>query len=67
MIITTEVEYEIGQIVYLKTDTQQSPWIVCGYYVTKSTVSYMLCSGPDSTTTYDFEMSVDHDVLVDVS
>jgi len=65
MSMVIETAFDIGQTVYLKTDVLQTPRIVYGYYVDKTSVLYRLMSGVDSSTHYDFEISESKNVLVE--
>lgn len=66
MVLTIEVKYEVGQIVYLKTDPEQSPRIVYGYYFDNKGIDilYRLASGINTSQHYDFEITEEKDVLV---
>lgn len=62
MVIDTK--FNIGEIVYLKTDREQRPCIVSGYKIRKSDVLYYLCSGPAETEHYEFEISYEKNILI---
>lgn len=50
--------YEIGQVVYLKTDTEQIPRIVISIYVYKGgELLYKVASGTSTSEHYEFELS----------
>lgn len=66
MIITTEAEYEIGQIVYLKTDREQFPRIVIGYYIFETGLTFSLSMGENTSSHYAFEISETKDVAIAV-
>lgn len=57
-------KFEIKQIVYLKTDTEQKPRIVTGIRVQKDDICYELSSGTDVSVNYDFEISETKDILI---
>ena len=57
-------KFEITQIVYLKTDTEQKPRIVTGIRVQKDDVCYELGCGTDVSVNYDFEISETKDILI---
>ncbi len=59
-----ECKYGYGDIVYLKTDSDQSKWIVCSILVTKAGVIYNLSSGIKTYGAYDFEISLEKDILI---
>jgi hypothetical protein len=62
--IVVDNEFEIGQIVYLKTDPEQLERIVFGILVFgKSEVIYKLTAGTLNSEHYGFEISTDKDVL----
>lgn len=50
-------QFEIEEIVYLKTDSELSPRMVTGYKVTKHDVTYGLTCGTQVTWHYDFEIT----------
>jgi len=56
--------YEIGEVVYLKTDQQQLPRIVYCIKVYKNEFIYELASGTTTSSHYDFEISKEINVLV---
>jgi len=56
-------EFEIGQSVYLKTDTQQLERIVCGICVSQKELLYELCLGSTVSKHYNFEITEDINVL----
>lgn len=62
--IVIDNKYEIGQIVYLKTDREQYPRIVTAIAQRQGTVLYELSYGTSDAWHYDFEISVDKDVLI---
>ncbi len=60
-------KFDIGQVVYLRTDVDQVPRIVVKFEVTSSTVLYILASGEKETTHYDIEISETKDVVLKTS
>lgn len=56
-----DVEYEIGDIVYLKTDPEQQERLVFCYRVYDTHVLYDLACGILSSCHYDFEISPQKD------
>ena len=58
--IIVENEYEIGSIVYLKTDEEQSPRIITSITVySMGDLVYHLGKGTESSQHYEFELSKD--------
>lgn len=51
-------EFEMGNIVYIKTDTDQDPCIVTGINIRPGHLTYVLTKGDLSYCLYDFEISV---------
>jgi hypothetical protein len=62
MKIAIEVEHKIGDIVYLRTDTDQDEHIVTSYIVTSKDVLYEIARGSMTTTHYDFEICTDKEL-----
>lgn len=62
-----ENKFEFGQIVYLKTDINQSPRIVTSFKVTPDGIVYCLQSGTVETWHYSLEISEEKDILVKVN
>lgn len=62
MIIDTE--FNIGDNVYLKTDSEQKKRIVTGYCVRKTSMSYLLSCSTEESTHYDFEITKEIDILM---
>lgn len=51
-------EYEIGDLVYLKTDAEQLPRIIISIYVYKNgELLYKTASGTQTSEHYSFELS----------
>lgn len=57
-------KFELGQIVYLKTDTDQKERIVTGFCIRQSGQSYELAQGSISSWHYDFEICEEKNVLM---
>ncbi len=57
MIVKFEVDFEEGQIVYLKTDKEQLPRLVIGYELRSDRVRYDLISGTFISTHSAIEIS----------
>jgi hypothetical protein len=58
-------EYEIGDIVYLKTDTEQNQRLVFSFIVYKNDIIYRLAFGTINSDHYGFELSPTKNILVD--
>ena len=56
-------KYEIGDIVYLKTDVEQKERMVTGIYVRKYSMTYGLSCGTEETYHFDYEITTNIDVL----
>lgn len=57
--------FEMGQIVYLKTDTLQLPRIIVAIQVTADGgLLYRLCQGIEVDWHYEVEMSAEKDVIL---
>jgi hypothetical protein len=56
--------YSHGDIVYLKTDKEQSPRIVYCLKVYKGEILYELSCGTHTSAHYDFELSAEVNVLM---
>ena len=61
--IKINVEFEIGQVVYLKTDPDQLERIVVSIIVENKDTAYQLACGDGNSTHYDYEISAEKDVL----
>ncbi len=59
-----ELEYEIGDIVYLKTDERQLPRIVVGISLRNCGISYALAQGTIEVYHFDIEISREVNVLM---
>lgn len=58
-----ENAFNIGDTVYLITCTDQLERIVTGLHVRKTSITYALSCGVNETNHYDFEITVDKNVL----
>jgi len=54
-------EYWIGDIVYLKTDTEQLKRIVYSITISEGGILYLVTQGTDNSNHYGFEMSSEKD------
>jgi len=62
-----ETEYNIEEVVFLKTDKEQLPRIVVGVIIRKGTVLLELVHSVDYTTHYDYEVSKNQNILFKIS
>lgn len=53
----TDNKYEIGQLVYLKTDVEQYQRIVTAITLRESGIIYELCQGEKVSSHYEFEIN----------
>lgn len=57
--------YKFGQIVYLKTDTNQSPRIITGFSLRPNrSVMYYLGQGNQESVHFSIEISEEKDILI---
>ena len=56
-------KFNIGDEVYLKTDTDQNCRFVTGLSISATSIIYDLSCGVDESAHYDFEMTIEKDVL----
>lgn len=64
--ITVDNRFDIGETVYLKTDRDQLPRIVFAFIVSQKEIIYRIASGRDISDHYNFELSLEKDVLITV-
>jgi hypothetical protein len=64
MIITVSVEFNIGEVLYLKTDKEQAPRILIGYQIYGNVVMYEVICINLISTHYTFELSRTKDVIL---
>ena len=62
--MTSNNKYNIGQTVYLITDTDQKPRIVIGFAVFIGTIKYIIGQSEDDSSHYDFEISATKNILI---
>lgn len=60
-------KFEIGQEVYLKTDSDQKRRIITGILMRQSGIIYELYEGKSGSWHYDFEISLEKDVAYSTS
>ena len=56
-------KFNIGDKVYLETDVEQNERIVIGFYVKQGSITYALNCGTVESWHYDFEITVEKNVL----
>lgn len=54
-----ENKFNLGDTLYLKTDTEQSPRLLTGINVSPSGILYSLSRGTEETKHYDIEISTE--------
>jgi hypothetical protein len=57
-------KFEIGQLVYLRTDIEQYQRIVYGVIIYKDSVLYRLAFGMATSDHYEFEISFEPDTVL---
>lgn len=58
------MKYKIGDIVYLKTDSEQLPRMVTGILIRpQNQIIYYLTLGAQETSHYELEITIDRDIL----
>lgn len=56
-------KFEIGDTVFLKTDTDQNQRLITGICIAKHSLTYRLSCGTQESWNYDFEISNERDIL----
>lgn len=51
------VSYQVGDIVYFKTDTDQRPWMILGYSVVRDCLKYILGQINSECCALEYEIS----------
>ena len=65
MIITVDVPYDFGQILYLKTDSEQKPRMAIGVkYCADQGILIEVQCGTETTWHYPIEISTSKDVIL---
>jgi hypothetical protein len=64
MALVIDNEHDFGDIVYLKTDSEQKPRIVFAIKVYKSDILYELACGTVTSLHYGFEITKEVNVLI---
>ena len=62
--MTIDNEYNLGDIVFLRTDREQLPRLVTRIIVTQSGILYSLANSTTETTHYEFEIATEINVLI---
>lgn len=57
-------KYEIGDTVYLKTDTEQIPRLIYCFVVYRNETLYKVACGTETSEHYDFELSTEKSALI---
>lgn len=65
--IVIENKFELGQIVYLKTDAEQIQRMVTQVTITVAGLRYCLSAGTNDTWHYEVEISEEKNVLISTS
>ena len=65
MVINTK--FNIGDMVYLKTDPEQLERMVYAIDIRQTGLLYSLCCGTSTSNHYDFEMTTDKDIVKSTS
>lgn len=64
MSMLIDLDFNIAQEVYLKTDSDQKKRLVIGIVIRDRSIMYDLACGDRSSWHYDFEITSDKDVLI---
>lgn len=64
LMLTIDNEYNMGDIVYVKTDSEQLPRIVTAIIVTGRDILYECAAFVDISSHYGFELSPEKDILL---
>lgn len=59
-----ENKFQIGQIVFLKTDREQFERIITGICIRMNGMSYELSFGNSTSWHFDFEISIEKNILI---
>lgn len=57
-------KFEMGELVYLKTDPDQLPRLVTGYTIRPNSIIYYISSGEMETSHYDIEITVEQSFMI---
>ena len=61
------LKFDIGQTVYLRTDTNQLERLVTGINIRPNGITYALTNATDESYHYDFEITLDRDIVKAIS
>ena len=61
--VIKKIKFDIGEIVYLKTDNEQLERMVCQMTLTQNSVIYDLVCGSEMSNHFDFEISKERNIL----
>lgn len=64
MEIKINIKFNLEEIVFLITDSEQLPRIVTGIQIYKNGVLYRLANGTNESWHYDYEMGTDKNFLI---
>lgn len=56
--------FNLSDIVYLKTDSEQHPHIITAIFITINEVKYLVKKGSSDFYCFDFELSLTKDILI---
>ena len=62
--MVVDCKYNIGQWVYLKTDTEQLKRMVTAILISPNGITYELSCGSETRSFYEIEISEEKDVLI---
>jgi len=65
--INIDNKFDIGELVYLKTDSEQTPRLVYAIEINQQNLIYKVASGTITSAHFDFELSTEVNVLLNVS
>lgn len=63
----TKILYNIGDLVYLRTDPDQSPRMVTGILINEATTKYGLNRGVEESWHYPIEIAKDRNILMQIT
>ena len=61
--LTLSLEFEIGQTVYLKTDTEQYQRLITGLLIHENSILYQVACGEEMSEHFGFELADSEDVM----
>lgn len=57
-------KFDIGDLVYCITDKEQQPRLITVIQITQSGLKYFADHGPDGNYYYDFQLSLDKNIML---